>query len=553
MEIIVENKKCAKCKGGFTVTDKDMKLYEKLDIPSPQLCPICRVQRRMAWRNDRTFYLRKCDKSGKQMISTYPPDMPFPAYHPTEWYSDSWNPLDYGQEFDFSKPFFEQWRELMLKVPRLGIDIVNCENSDYCNFCGDDKNCYLDIAGEANEDSYYNLFTKYSKNCVDCTFVYNSELCYEAISCYRCYNVRHSMYLENCNDCYFCFDLKGCKNCLFSSNLRQKEYYIFNKPFTREEYQKYLAELDLGSYAKLAAAVAKWKEVMSDAIHRDMYNLNSENCTGNDIQNSKNCSYVFNISNCEDCKYLYDVLDAKDCYDMSYSLYKPEVCCDIISTLSMKRSAFCMASHYCTECLYCDQCNNSSNLFGCIGLNRKQYCILNKQYKKEEYEELLPKIIEHMKKIGEWGEFFPSAISPFGYNETVAQEYYPLTKERAQSEEFKWKDSEERGFYDGPKYQVPDNIKEVSEDPCKQVLVCEISGKPYKVIGAELKFYKKMGIPVPRRSPDQRHRDRIAIRNPRWLWTRNCSQCGTQISTSYRPERKEKIFCAACYEKFIYN
>ena len=31
-----------------------------------------------------------------------------------------------------------------------------------------------------------------------------------------------------------------------------------------------------------------------------------------------------------------------------------------------------------------------------------------------------------MKKTGEWGEFFPSSISPFGYNETVAMEYYPI-------------------------------------------------------------------------------------------------------------------------------
>jgi len=38
----------------------------------------------------------------------------------------------------------------------------------------------------------------------------------------------------------------------------------------------------------------------------------------------------------------------------------------------------------------------------------------------------VPKIIEHMQKMGEWGEFFPSSLSPFGYNETVAEEYYPI-------------------------------------------------------------------------------------------------------------------------------
>ena len=464
MEQVVENKKCTKCESGFEITDKDLQFYAKLNLPTPTFCPICRVQRRMTWRNDRTFYIRKCDKSGKQIISIYPTHSQFTIYHPDEWYSDSWNAMDYGQEFDFSRPFFDQWEELMLKVPRLGIDIVNCENSDYCNYCGDDKNCYLDIAGEENEDCYYDLFTKHSKNCVDCTFAYNSELCYEAISCYNCYNVRHSMYLDNCNDCFFCFDLKGCKNCIFSNNLRQKEFYIFNKPHSKEEYEKKLKELKLDSYEGLTEAKRIWKEAMGCAVHRDMYNTNSENCTGNNIKNSKNCHYVFNASNCEDSKYLFDVLDVKDCYDMSYSLYKPEVACDIISTLNMRFSAFCMASHYCSESFYCDQCNNSSNLFGCIGLNHKKYCIFNKQYSREEYFELLPKIIEKMKRDGQWGEFFPSAISPFGYNETVAQEYYPLDKVSAETSGFKWRDEESKGFYDGPKYIIPDEISEVDDD-----------------------------------------------------------------------------------------
>ena len=34
-----------------------------------------------------------------------------------------------------------------------------------------------------------------------------------------------------------------------------------------------------------------------------------------------------------------------------------------------------------------------------------------------------------MMKTGEWGEFFPSSLSPFGYNETVAQEHFPMSRE----------------------------------------------------------------------------------------------------------------------------
>src|SRR3989338_9488959 len=121
-------KPCRFCKVSFSSDEKDEAFYGRLNVLAPTLCPVCRVQRRMTWRNDRSFYLRKCDLSGKQIVSIYPANTPFPVYHPDEWYSDQWNALTYGQDFDFSRPFFEQWNKLFLKVPRLGIDFINCEN-----------------------------------------------------------------------------------------------------------------------------------------------------------------------------------------------------------------------------------------------------------------------------------------------------------------------------------------------------------------------------------------------------------------------------------------
>jgi hypothetical protein len=92
--------------------------------------------------------------------------------------------------------------------------------------------------------------------------------------------------------------------------------------------------------------------------------------------------------------------------------------------------------------LYCFNCDNSSNLFGSSGLRNKEYYIFNKQYTKEEYEVLVPKIIEHMKGTGERGEFFDPSLSPFGYNETVAQDYYPLSKSQAQERKYTWSEYE---------------------------------------------------------------------------------------------------------------
>jgi len=542
----------------FELTAADLDFYQRVspkfngkrhEIPPPSLSPDARLIRRMCWRNDRTFFKRRCSLSGKQMVAIYPEATPFPVYHPNEWWSDRWDPEDYSRELSLDRPFFEQWHELMQVVPRLGIDIVNCENSDYCNYCGDDKNCYLDIAGEANEDCYYNLFTKYSKNCVDCTFVYNSELSFQSINCYSCHDIRYAYYLENCSNCGFCFDLKDCHNCLFSSNLRHKQYYVHNKACSKEEYQRALAALELTNRSKLKQHVETWREVIARAIHRDMYNLNSEDCTGDNIKNSKNCKVCFNISNCWDCKYLYDVLDAKDCYDLNYSLYKPEASYELISTLNMTNSAFCMASHYCDHCFYCDQCNNSNNLFGCIGMNQRSYCILNKQYSKEEYETLVPKLVEAMTERGEWGEFFPSELSPWAYNDTVAQEYFPLSEAKAKElgHTFRTFDT----LAASGDVRPPVDLQQADETTSATTYYCTETGKAFRIIPQELGFYQHMGVALPDKAPDARHLERLRMRNPRKLYERTCDKLGTNTVSTYAPDRPETVYCEQAYFDFV--
>ena len=321
-----------------------------------------------------------------------------------------------------------------------------------------------------------------------------------------------------------------------------------NEEHTKEEYEKKLAELNIKSCSATQNVQEIWKKMrIEKGIYRDMYNLNCEDSVGNNIKNSKNCHCVFNAGDCENCSYLYDVLEAKMCQDLNYSLYHPEVSYELISTLQLKYSAFSMATHYSSNVYYCDLTQNSHDLFGCIGLNHKEFCILNKQYTKEEYEQMIPKIMEHMMSSGEWGQFFPVEISPFAYNETVAQEYIPLLKQEIEQRGWKWTDEGNEQNYMGPTVEIPDTIDLVDESICEQVLICEISKKPFKITPQELKFYKQQGISIPRRTPTQRHLDRMALRNPRKLWSRNCAKCKTAITTSYNPNRPEAVYCEACY------
>jgi hypothetical protein len=185
--------------------------------------------------------------------------------------------------------------------------------------------------------------------------------------------------------------------------------------------------------------------------------------------------------------------------------------------------------------MYFDNCHTSQNIFGCAGIRKKQYCILNKQYSKQEYEKLVVKLIAHMKVKGEWGEFFPSKLSPYAYNETNAYLYFPLTKEQALDRGFRWRDT------DPNEYQKPHD----------DILACEDCGKNYKIVAQEASFYKKYGLPSPKKCPTCRIMRRFNSRPKRKLFKDKCDKCSNEIQTTYSPDRSEKVYCEKCYLKEV--
>ena len=100
-----ENKVCQNCKKDFVIEPDDFDFYEKIKVPPPTFCPECRTQRKLVFRNERTLYKRKCEKCNKDLISMYRQDGPMVVYCRDCWYSDSWNPMSYGKEPDFSTNF----------------------------------------------------------------------------------------------------------------------------------------------------------------------------------------------------------------------------------------------------------------------------------------------------------------------------------------------------------------------------------------------------------------------------------------------------------------
>ncbi|EKD44681.1 MAG: hypothetical protein ACD_71C00045G0002 [uncultured bacterium (gcode 4)] len=561
-EKIVETKKCTHCGASFEITDKDLEFYEKVSpvfdgvkysIPTPTFCPECRQQRRLSFRNERKLYKRSCDATWKNIISVFSPDKKYPVYSSDEWWSDKWNPLDYGKDIDFSRPFFEQINKLMEEVPKIEKLIMSTQNCDYNNIIWNSKNCYMCSTTFQSEDCMYSYWCVESKNCMDDSTIFRGEWLYECLNCNNSYNLK---FCENCMDCgesYFLYNCSWCKNCFLCSNLLNKQYCILNKEYTKEGYTEKINTLLNEWFNSLKHDFGKLKK---ETIRKYFTSKNSTDCTWDYIFDSKNCKSCYNIIDWEDIKYCYDsAVSLKDSMDMSMIWDVVELMLEAqASWYNWYKSAFvnfCWTGknlYYCDYCMYCEDC------FWCVWLRNKKYCILNKQYTREEYETLVPKIIEHMKSTWEWGEFFPSSISPFGYNETVASEYYPLGRDVALQHLYKWSD------YENPRPDVskiipasklPDDITKVPDDILNWAVECEVTGKPFRIIKQELEFYRKHNLPIPRRHPDQRHLDRMALRNPRKLFERKCDKCWVDMKTTYSPERPEIVYCENCYNKEI--
>ena len=208
-ENVVASESCGECSRTFDIWERDAAFYNRLDVPFPRLCPECRQQRRLAFNNELNFHKRLCDFSGEKIISIYPQTSSYKVYKQEIWWSDAWDPTEYGRDFNFSEGFFEQFDRLCREVPQAALqtNYLLDENAPYTNYAGSNKDCYLIVHADFNRDCYYGYGVKNDLNVVDVYNVFDSELCYECIDCRNCYNLRYS---QNCVDCSDSFFLRDC-------------------------------------------------------------------------------------------------------------------------------------------------------------------------------------------------------------------------------------------------------------------------------------------------------------------------------------------------------
>jgi hypothetical protein len=302
-----------------------------------------------------------------------------------------------------------------------------------------------------------------------------------------------------------------------------------------------------------------------------------QNSSGDYMQNTQRARFAFNCRDNKDTAYMQDAWEqTEDCRDCT-EIIVGELSYEIQGVERPNRTIVARSClNTISDSCYCDMCFGVRECFGCFGLKQKEYCIFNKQYLKEEYFELKEKIIEHMRETKEWGEYFPANMSSFAYNESMAQDYFLLTKEEAIKAGYDWYERPPRDYKITLKTDdLPKTLNETKENITEEIVQCSSQNFPdqkekyplcttaFNITSLELSLYKILNLPIPDKCFPCRRQDRFKLRNPRKLWHRTCmcdkknhhnhkGKCEVEFETSYAPDRPEIIYCEKCYQQEVY-
>ncbi len=395
------------------------------------------------------------------------------------------------------------------------------EWSDFANIVAGVKNAYLSFTiTSGSENVLYSSFIKWnSVNIIDSLSVtQHSENIYSSIWINQSTNIFYSKFIDNSNNIWFSDNLVGCTECLMCDWLSNQSYCIENKQYTKEEYffnkLTILKQRD-GFYRMYLWIFNKWN------------NINSTDVEGEAIyysQNIKKSRFVSYVSGWWNNYLVWWNEPLTEVYDTFWSASRSTNNC----YAGVAHGSW--DHHYCNynsafgfNVYYSWHCENCSFILWCVWLRNKSYCILNKQYTKEERYEKVDEIFTQMEKDWQLWEFFPATMNPFYFNDTAAYLIDPsFTKEEVTAKWYLRRDEPIK--VDIPEWMEIVKTSElwdyewfdsewnrsINADILKKVIQDE-QWNVYRIIPMEYKFLVKHGLPLPRKHWLERMKENFRI------------------------------------------
>lgn len=448
---------------------------------------------------------------------------------PESWREGNIFPVNtyYDQEplcSEYTGDFFANLTDLFRETPKMMIQQwFENNNSRFAEVYGA-KNAYLSFG--VGQDAENILYTTNSNTSIK--NVYNSIwIVGNCDNIYSCkvvtwwYMIFYSANIHSSSTIWFSSNLLWCSECLFCDGLQNQSYCINNKQYEKDDY------------------IQKKKELLSS---KSMFPIRHDEVNNRLIDNklSENVEWMWLVE-CNDVEnwyyskrvkkwrniyfgwgefggeYFYDAFDAGNQTDSH--LY------GVISLGENSSHAYIVCGganvtnvyywHHLESCSYC---------LWCVGLKNKSYCILNKQYTKEEWYIVADQIFAEMDEKWLLWEFFPPSMNPFYFNDTAASliDTSSFSREEILKLWYLWRDDVVKTdvwswanvvpVADIDTYEWYDEswVWNIDQGVCKKVLVNE-NWDTYRIMPLEYQFLQKHFLPLPRKHWMDRMKDNFKI------------------------------------------
>ncbi len=441
----------------------------------------------------------------KGQISKYPDTARSPHIDNKDFLNNEKYALDYDNKSDF----FTNYHTLLKTVSLQNISgSWSNENADFCDAAFGVKNGYLSfVAGAWVENIAYSAFCY-----IELTNIYNSLFVnstssniYFSAWVTNSHNIFYSKYITQSSNIWFSTNLIGCQECIICNELQNQSYCFQNKQYTKEEYFIKKNELlqDKLKFDEIYKSISENRPISylseNAAWTFNIKDLNVENAYWtNHLSEGRNVAFSWWGNG---CTHFYDSVDVGiDSHDFYGVCGAGENTDNIYCSIYMDRSSHIFYSWFMGDCSFC---------LGCIGLKNKSYCILNKQYSKEEWYKKVEEIFSQMEIEGTLWDFFPGKINPYYFNDTLAYLIdNSFTKEEVESSGYVWRDApinadipEEMTTIRSTelvKYQQFNQNGEWRINPeILQMVIVDEKGNYYRIVKMEYDFLMKYALPLP--------------------------------------------------------
>ena len=540
----------------WTMSDKDIEMFRRFNVPPLTVHPETYLKQMLALHTGFSWWWNKDVATGKPIITNVHPHTEFKVMNDDAWYQEDFT-KDH-LEIDLQKPFFEQLYALATTVPISAQKNFEKPHNSIARHSFGDEDSYF-VEGSISKRMLFGAGSFHVEDSAEIAYSQNIM---------QSYNVSHSSNLNTCivarecRDCIsssFIFDCRDCEFCFMSSNKRHRKFLFYDEQLTETEWKERMSRIDLSDFDTFHTFESDFFKLMDkEAIWPENFNEQCENVNGEYLNKCVNAERAWFSDGAKNIRWaIWDNFTTDDaamgCDPGSTHCYGNP------ASVNSSNCRFCYFATRSQDCEYCFEVYDCEQCFGCVGLRRKKFCILNKQYTEEEYYEKLDELKSAMLDRGEYGEIFPQrfALTPFQHSAFQSVfEGTPEIKEQIGVSDFDASLNGAYGDWQGREMheinEMPKKIDEVGDEWIGKPVIDHSINRPFAINGSELAFYRKMRLPLRRGHFVPRIEEMLfslsmfeQIRVP-------CGKCGIEVTASKNvayPERK--IYCRACYLQFL--